>query len=403
MWYVIILFMVVLADAIMSYAAPVIIEDRVKNAGLMGLILASSSFAGMIVDFLFAKSFVGKKYHFFLRILLASALFFPLSLLFFQFIPSLIFGMVVWGVYFEAMVFSNYHAIHEFVPPHSHVKAWGILALIRNISFVIGPFIASEFGGPNLQTALYIAFTLYILAIIMFIFFKGQIIWHASTITAMADNPGRSFFQELKIWKTFSISLWPLLIFLLLFYLIDSAFYSVGPLVAEYIKEQSNLGSLFLSLYTLPGLATGLLASWLAKPFGKKRIAFLAGIVSGGFLVLMSFQTSPSAILVTTFLAAVGLGIIFPELLAVFENYVSRVGKSGNDLIGLTALFASLAYVLGPIANGIFYQIWGYEFVFRFWGILLTLYSVLLFFLVPRKVRMPQQEIEEALESSTPQ
>lgn len=398
LFYLAVLALVQLADALMTYIAPVVIERTVQNAGIMGIIIASSSLIGMVMDFVFAKTFVGKKFHFFLRFLLAIAFFFPLSLLFFKFIPSFIFGMVIWGVYFEAMVFSNYHAIHEFVEPHLHAKAWGAIMLLRNFTLVVGPFVASRYGGETLSTGLYLAIIFYIIAMVLFILLKKQLIWPRSSLEIVAQDTNRSFRQEVALWKTFSSKLWPLLFFLFLVYLIDSAFSTVGPLFTEQLKHISMTGSIFLSLYSLPGLFIGLLAGWLSKPFGKKRISFLSGVVSGIFLVVMSYQSSVTAILGFTFIASIGLGIIFPELLAVFEDYMSRVGKSRNDLIGLTAIFASLAYVIGPILNGFIFMWSDAQMVFRIWGVCIFIFSVLLFFIVPRKVLMPQQELQEIVQ-----
>ncbi len=380
----------------MSYLAPVVITSQVQSTVWTGVILACSSLTGMIVDFMFAKMFVSKRHQFFLRILLSLTLFFPFSLLAWQFVPSLLFGMVVWGVYFEAIVFSNHRAVQEYLPAEEHVRGWGMITLLRTVSLVIGPFLASYYGGGTMRVPLIIAAVLFGTAIAVFAVSRRLLPIYAK-VAYQAVVPVHTLTQEFRVWGAFARPLWPLLGLVIVYYLIESAYFNIGPLYGEALKQSSPFGSIFVSLFCLPGLAAGLLAPRLARPFGKKFITYLGGLIGGFGLIMMSWQSEVHSILLWNLVGASGIGMVFPELMATFENYVSRVHRLGNDLIGLTAICGSLAYVVGPITNGFLYQIWGAPATFRLWGTVLMVYCILLLLIVPRKVKMPRHDLESVV------
>lgn len=394
--YAVFLLFISTADAIMSYAAPVIMEETLGNATWMGVILASSSFAGMIMDFSFARLFPAKRFAFFLRIVLSLVILFPLSLLVYRAVPSFLFGMIVWGVYFEAWIFSNFHAIHEFVHPDHHAWAWGVLSTLRNVALVVGPFLAASFGGATMQQALYIALVFYGVGIILFLLSKRLNPLRSESLMAKwGEGEHHGFWQEIRIWRTYIKAIWPVVVFSLLIYLIDSAFYTTGPMFSEQLKTQSPFGVLFVSLYSIPGLVVGMFTARLARPYGKKRAAFIAGIISGFLLLCMALTRSPILILLFDFLASIGLCIIFPEIDAVFEDFVARSGKLGNDVIGLTAIAGSIGYVVGPIVNGIVMDAYGPSAVFGSWGVILLATGAGLLIVTRRKIHLPQQELTQ--------
>ncbi len=387
------IFCVVLADATMSYIVPVVMQHSL-GATQMGLILAISSFVGTFMDFTFARLFTTKKSNFFMRIVLSLVLLFPLSFLFFRNIPSFVFAMVVWGVYFEAMVFSNYHAIHEAVEPVSHAWAWGSLATFKNIGWFLGPLIASFLEGVNDKYPFYFAIVFYVLGIILFLMRRVIIKHNHDYAPEKHTLIQHNLVEELKIWRTYFKTIWPLLGLSLIFMLIDSTFFSIGPVFGENLKTILPAGGFFISMYTLPGLLFGVFAGFLAQPWGKKRTSFVSGILAGVGLILMSRVQSVWLILATTFFASAGLSVFYPEITAVFEDYVARSRGFGNDLIGLTACMGSIAYVVGPIINGFLADHIGTQSVFGLWGWMMLLLASLSLVIVKRKVRLPQKEIE---------
>lgn len=398
--FIVVLAIVNIADAAMGYLAPLYIEKIAGNSTTMGLILATSSSAGIFCDFLFAKLFPNKKSGFFLTILFSLVFFFPLSFLLFRSIAASIFGMVVWGIYFEGMVFANFHAIHERVPSSEHGWAWGTAGILRNVSWVIGPFLASLLFAIDGSLPLRVAIGIYAAALTtagVYVFLSRGKPHHEHKAEQVIS---RSFGTELKIWKMYGRVIWPLLGLNILFYIIESAFFSVGPLLGEQLKDLHPLGGSLVSMYSIPGLIVGFLVMSLAKPFGKKKLAYIAGILAGLGLIAMSMVSSIGMILGLTLVASIGLCLIHPTLSAVFEDFVARSGEFGNDIIGLTAMSGSFAYIIGPILNGMLSDRYGAQQVFGIWGSILVVYCIALFFLVRRKVKLPQASINTLVRAS---
>lgn len=393
------LFFVYLADAVMSYLVPVVIESVVGSTLVMGLVLSTSSMVGLLIDFIFAKHFPDKTSLFFLKILFVSALAFPLSLMISTHPLMLFFAMAVWGIYFEAMMFANYHMIDELVHHHHHAWAWGMLTVVHNIAYVIGPIVASATASRRPSLSLVLALVFFVIAIYGAVLLRI----HQRTKVVQKDAPDhrilpRTFRTEISVWWTFQKVLWPLLLLLMLAYVIESAFFSIGPLFAEQLKDVHVWGGMFVSLYSVPGLLIGLLLGWLARPFGKKRLAYIGGCVAGVGLLGIAISHHIWLLFFSTITAATGMSIVIPSLLAVFEDYVSRSKNFGNDLIGLTTMSGSIGYIIGPLANGVIGELIPVQSVFGVWGVMILAYSLLLFVIVKRKVRIPQQQLVEIVE-----
>lgn len=399
--YVVMIMFIMIADSTMSYATPIVMQRVIGSATGMGVILAVSSMVGTLMDFFFAKAFGNKKAVFFDKLFLSLVVLFPLSFLIWKTIPSFVFGMIIWGVYFEAIVFSNYHIIHEYVSPPNHGWAWGILALLKNVGLVIGPIAAALLIDMNTQYPFIFSLGAYMIAgflfCIGFVFHKRQ--HHVSAYEQV--KPARKFKEELRIWKKYIHVLWPLLLLMFVFFLIDSTFFSIGTVFGETLHARHSWGELFISAYTVPGLIFGVLVGVMAKPFGKKRAAFLSGIVAGVGLIAMSQLQTVPGILFATFMGSVGLAVMFPMLCAIFEDYVARAGKFGNDMIGLTAIMGSIGYVIGPIVNGFLSDRIGTQAVFGIWGFIELFLSFLSLAIVRRKVKLPRHEIEEIVVQET--
>jgi MFS family permease len=392
---------ITIADSTMGYVAPLLIEQLTSgHDAILGVILATSSMAGIVMDFSFARMFPKKDSWFFLRILFIFMFFFPLPFLLFRSVIASIFGMIAWGIYFEAMIFANFHAIHEQVKVSEHAWAWGISGILRTVGWVVGPLIASVLWdvGPTMPVRFAIfsyAAGIILFALLALVLHKAKKVSRDESEFVMAH---RSFGTEISIWKTYGKTLWPLLVFTLLYFFIESAFFSIGPIFGEQLKGIHPLGGAFVSIYSVPGLFVGFLLTMLSKPFGKKRLSFIGGIIAGVGFIAMGLTHSIFLILGLTLVAAIGMCVWQPALDAVYQDYVGRAKGFGNDLIGLTAMAGSLSYILGPIMNGVLSENIGEQNVFMFWGIVALIYSTLLFFIVKRKIHLPQAEVAQVYE-----
>lgn len=391
--YCTIIFFLSTGDAIMSYVSPIFIEDKVNNPLIMGIILSASSLVGLTCDLLFPQWFRKKRYSFFLLAAIVCALTFPLLFILFPpHIIVLLFAMLIWGIYYEFMVFSNFNFINKHVTPKEHASSWGILETFRSTAYLIGPIMASLLLSITATSTLYITLIFVLFSFICFMtFFKYRLKSEVPEAKPASRNP----LQELKLWGVLLKKIWPLFLFTLILGLIDSAFWSVGTLLSEDLKNQNFWGGFLLPAYMLPSLILAFIAGRAAKSFGKKRAAFWSGIFGGILLFVAYLSTNPALIVLIVFLSSIFLSLANVEMTATFEDYVGRVGIFVNDVIGLQSSSVSLAYIIGPVMAGSLAFFGGYRFVFIVMGGLLAAFSILALIIVPRKIKMPIAALED--------
>jgi MFS family permease len=114
----------------------------------------------------------------------------------------------------------------------------------------------------------------------------------------------------------------------------------------------------------------------------------------------MGMSREPRFLLFFTFLSSFFISISWPEIYAVVEDFVARSGRASSDLVGIQGFSINLGYVLGPIFAGIVADMIGIKQTFSVLGAGLTLVSLLALFVVPRKIRLPERQLQE-VEKST--
>ena len=389
------MFIIQLSDGIMSYVAPVFVEDVVHNPLIMGLVLSSSSVFGIVCDFVFPNVFRAKHHLFFLWNTVLIAMLFPAVFLFFPHaLPSFILAMAVWGIYFEFMTFSNAYFIEAFITLNRHGLAWGILSTFRSLSYFIAPLIApilldSGQAHPLLTSMLLLGTGLG--AIILFQrFFPNK----KRLIVTEVVTKRYSARKELAIWRILMKKLWPLYIFVLSIFILEASMMSIGVLATEDLRQQSFIGGMFLAAHALPNLFTGLLVQKLGLRFGKKRLAFTCGSIGGVLLFTATLMPTPPLLVGMVFIAACFTSITYPAVQAAIQDYTTRLGLYGGEMIGINNSSGSLGYIIGPVLAGALGLSFGSVRAIGIIGLLFAFVSVLNFILVPRKLHMPQHQLQ---------
>jgi MFS family permease len=117
-------------------------------------------------------------------------------------------------------------------------------------------------------------------------------------------------------------------------------------------------------------------------------------IVAGIFLAGLALSASVYWQLAMVFLSSVALAVCYPLLEGVYTDIVARMGKERNDLIGLTSSVSNVSYIVWPPIVGITAGIVGERIAFSLVGVLVVIVSVVLLFVTPKKLRLPQTEIK---------
>jgi hypothetical protein len=362
------------------------------SPALMGLVISSSSVVGIICDLLIPRFFGNKTYIFFFWSAIITAIIFPL--IFLMGPPLLIFfliGMAVWGVYYELFNFSDFNFIKSTVSAQNYSNAWGVVSTFKALAYLVGPVLAGWLLVVGLKFSFMGAIIFEIFALLGFLAFTKSLRsnrFHSQPLPE-TNNPPLNILSGLRIWWVIIKKIWPVYIFLFLLFLIDSTYWTIGPLISESLRSVHSWGSLFLPAYSLPSLFIGLLISRYGRSSGKKRAAFLSAAIAGAFMIFMGIIANAALLIFVVLVSSVYLAVSFPEISAVFEDYVGRLQNHGDEMVGLQGSAVNLAYILGPVLSGSLAALVGNRGTFSVIGIIVLVYSLLALYFVPKKIHLP--------------
>jgi MFS family permease len=397
-WYKVILFSFTLfflqiADAVISYWAPNEIERSFVSPAAMGFIIGFQSVVGFIADLLFPHIFKRTKARILIfwgaLVILTTSLFLVGASLR-PFVGIFLITMFFWGIYYELITFARFQFVGSVVPANMRTGSWGIMGTFTNLAYFLGPLIAVEilYVKSNLFVEGVIGIFLFI-AFLLIIFSKKA--HDAPTQISFREvNP----LKELTHWFILSRSVWPAIVLSLLMGFIDSTFWTIGAIWTEKLSSQGFAGKFFLPMYMVPSLFVGFfLAKWGIYK-GKKILTEKLLILAGLFLIALTFSKTVGLQLALVFFASLAISVAYPLLDSVYSDIVSRMGRERNHLIGLTSSTINISYVVWPPIAGLICSKVGEMGTFGVLGVLVAFVSFVLLFVTPKKLRLPQGEIQ---------
>lgn len=391
------LFFVFLGDAVYSDWVPAYMQTSLGSPLLMGIVMAFSSLAGLLADLVFPqllKKFTSKKLM--LMAILTSALFGLIMLLtvWWPLIALFLTGMVVWGIYYEFLGFGSSEFVSSSAPSHFRTGAWSVLSAFRGLAYFLGPIVGSllvlESGN------------VYAVGFALLSTFIGLVVWFFLAKASVRNKPNESEVAvervsvslEVRYWWVLFKRVWPVVIISLMCGLLDSTFWTTGTVLSDNMAKEHVYGGLFLPLYELPMVIVGLLVAKMGIYKGKKKLAELFLLIAGLLMIFLVLAESTLLVLVISLLIGVATALCWPLKDAIYTDVVNRMGHQGKHMIGLSNSTVSIAYIIGPILSGALATIFGEKNTFVVIGILIVFVSLLLLIFTPRKMRLPEKEIE---------
>ncbi len=392
--YSLVVFFMRLADAMVSFWAPELIQTSLNNSFLMGIIISFQSVVGLVADIvfpvLFKKGSVKKFTVFAIILSAATVIFLYISSL----RPMMIFfliSMAMWGIYYELEAFGIFQFVDKTAPLETRSAAWGIMGIFASLAYLLGPLIAIWL---LIRGNIYMPILVLILLGVAFFLFT----FHnkAHNVPLEPDIDGIKPWQELDYWFTLFKRIWPVILITLLTSAVDAIFWTTGVIWTAKLIKINPFGSLFLSVYQFPTLFMGLIIARLGIYKGKKRLALKFLVIAGFFLAALSLSNSIYWILLMTLLSSIALSVSFPLIAGVYSDIIARLGTGEKKhLIGLTSSITNVSYILLPPIAGLIAGIKGEKMTFVYIGILLFAVSLFLFFIIPKKLRLNQEEISK--------
>lgn len=389
----VILFFIFLGDAILSYWVPNFLQDSLNgSAFIMGLVFSFSSIIGLITDLAFPsllRSFTVKKLILSAGILGIS---FLLVLILGVKVPSIwifLLAMAIWGVYYEFLGFGSQQFVADSVPLKFRPSGWAILGTFKNLAYFLGPFMA---GWLLIAGKFTLAGTVGFLVILGIVILSLVGKKHERPISIEISEV--NLWRELSHWKVLFTHVWPILIISIFLGLIDATFWTTGAVWMETLSKGSFWGNFLLPVYQMPALFMGFVVTRWGIYRGKKKMALKFLIISSIFLITLVFNMPIPFYIISVFMSSLMLGVTYPLIDAVYSDIVARMGRERKHLVGLSNSTTSIAYIIGPIMAGFITNLVGSKLTFVVIGVATLIIALVLFFVTPKKLKLPQEEIQ---------
>lgn len=383
------IFFFVIFDGVLMYLAPIIITGTGISESLMGLIIGSSSIAGMLFDFVLCRAIKETHYRRVFLFMLMLAAVYPIFLFGGTTITIYLIAMAVWGFYYDFYNIGTLDFVERTADPVQHVSNFGVLRAFEGLGYLLAPFVGSVLlllvhPGPRMLLALAVPL------VISFLFYA--IIMLRPTVerkeyVGSHQKDVLTFLTEMHLWKEIGIVLLPILALTLTINLVDSAIWTFGPIFSEHVgKDFGFSGGVFMTAYALPPLLVGWVVGIIARKHGMKRTAQGAIAVGSILLMCVGLATSPMFLIILIFLASFSLAIGWPSINAIYTDHIQGTPAYRKEIETLQDLFTNVGDTSGPIVGGYMAQYLGATHTFVALGGVGVVIATILFLRTPRGV-----------------
>lgn len=389
-------FLIIIADGTMSYVFPIVVEQNLKSNTMMGIIMSLSSVTGLVCDFIFPSLISRKHWKQLLIACVLMALLFPVFSYFgelFNLVLFFVLASVAWGVYYEFLAFSQQNYIIESNKERNFSKDWGLLAVLISIMEVIAPILGSTLlvvGGLSYPMAVLIMLSV-TLAILMLQETKSEEDIEIKSVSRELMK----LIKEFKMWDLLYGKVWQVLLVSFVLQSVFATYWTFGGLFGQQLVGNEGMDWIVIVLYAIPSLIASLLLTKFMVKKNKKKLTQIF-LISGGILLSLLVFTRESLYLtgLLILLSSLMFAFAYPLNNAVFSDLGARLGKEKNHLFGMMNAIGSIAFIVIPIALGVLSDSYGYIYAFAFTGAFSMIAGVVIIIKTPRKIRLPQKEIQ---------
>ncbi len=390
--FLVILFFVLLSDAVLSDWVPGYLQGVLGSPLAMGLMMALSSVVGFVMDLVFPQLLRSSGVRKLAGGALLGALIFLLSMLsstWWSYLLILAMGMAAWGIYYELDSFMTQQFVAGVAPSHERSSVWGVVGVVRNAAYFLGPIVGGYVAYYGDRVVVLGSMGVLLFAYLLFLMIRlpteREIDHHDASINLR---------EEISHWYVLGVRVWPILLTSFVVGLIDATFWTSGTVLTDRLAENSLFGGWFLSAYMFPFLFAGLLVARWGVDVGKKKWAARFLLIGALSLMLVGFVKSVFLLLFVVALAGLFIAMAFPLIDSVYTDLVARARKGRKHIMGMSSATFSLAYVVGPILSGFISGRLGEEMTFTMMGVVVCVVAVILLVVTPKKLKLPQDEIQ---------
>lgn len=359
--------------------------------------MSSSSVIGILCDFLIPLIFSKYTWKFQLITGILLAITFPIATALgdiYSIIWMFVIAVLLWGIYFEFLMFTQQSFIVEEEKPKAYAKDWGIIEFLTDVVEVVAPIIGALLLIHGVFA--YTTATLMVEAIAL-VFALLLVVTKRNIPTQQPQSALKeyiNFFKEIKYWKILTKKVYIILIMAVVVEMSFATFQTFAGLYGEQIIHNPNWTWLVLGCSIAPTLFGAFIVSRSNITHGKKRLSQLAILVSGLVLsLLFFFNNQLIPILAIIFVSNLIISVCWPLDDAIYSDLQNRLKDKKMSLIGLSQASYSIAYIIAPSMMGFVADRVGYNSTFAIIGLFTAFVAVILLIITPKKIRLPLKEI----------
>jgi MFS family permease len=384
-----------LAETLMAFSFPVIIERSVNSNEILGAILAIGSIIGLIFDYFFPSLFRKHSWKSLLIISLILSMLFPiLTFLGESFSPILIFALasILWSIYYELWSFSSQSYVSTEHQKDKYLKIWSVTGTMYEILAVVGPILAAYLLTKTNIFFVCVVIFLELIALIITLLIKSK--KHIPQHELEGENATKSLIDEIKYWGLLGRKTLPVIIGSFLISFISTSFWTFGAIFAQSLAKGTNFDWIMIVAYSLPSVLGGIVMSKLNIKRRKKRISQIFLLITGVLFSLFYFTrfSLPATVILVGFIS-ITVMVSWLLISSVYSDLQKRLGRFIHHLQGVGNATKSLAFIFAPLVMGTLADKFGFSISFAILGVVIVISSLLLLILTPRKIRLPQKEI----------
>ncbi|MCX6714968.1 MAG: MFS transporter [Candidatus Uhrbacteria bacterium] len=374
------IFFFLLCDGIVGYFVPIAMLDTGMSTFKMGLIVGTSSIAGLFFDQILLRVF--KQTHF--RRLFLFMFLFALTLPFiiWQSVSAILFllGMAVWGVYYDLYSCGTMDFIGRFTKKKDHVESFGVIAVFIALAYLTAPLIASSLVDLQ-QNGIPFVIAYVFLGIAFLVFLLLRRGSETDTDALLPEEAPVTHIKKRAHSSCVIFSLLPILLVTAMLSLIESIYWTIAPLIDHVGNATWSFGGIFMFVHQLPMLVTGWMVGGVTKTHAKKRVAFFALLL--GSLCFTSFFVlkNPYLLVFGGFLSSLAISFVLPSINGMYADEIVRKPEFETHIETAQDSFGNIGYIIGPMIGGLIAQVFGTLQTFAWVGVIGVILALgLLFF-----------------------
>ena len=174
---------------------------------------------------------------------------------------------------------------------------------------------------------------------------------------------------------------------------------SLVPLfITEVLHREDAFAGTALAVFAAGNVVMLLLSGRLTDSWGRKPVAIIGLVVSGGGTIWVGYTESVTMFLVATIVAGLGAGLLAPPQQAVVADVIGSKGRGGPVLAGFQ-MSADIGAVIGPIVAGVLADQLSFSWAFLVTG---AFFLVAMLVWLPAPETLPRRDDDDTRQHPTP-